>query len=715
MYIVGLPDSVTAISNNKGQFSIAKSDKLVFSKLGYQSRIINLDKDNNFIRAQVHSTSTTLDEVVITDFTVQESLLETTANREMINRSQIERNTPDLIVGTLNELPGVYMQSGAYNTNRITIRGIGSRSPFSTNKIRAYYGEIPLTNGTGETTIEDIDLSHINSMEIIKGPNSSIYGSGLGGVMLISPEEPDAVNSSRSVEISLGSFGFLKTNANLSMTGQNKGLKVAIGRQSADGYRENNDFERTNIFLHTDLFSEKNRFTFLGYLIDQQASIPSSIGITKYRQNPTAAAGNWAAAQGYEDYTTLRLGFEWDRILNSDWVLKTSIFGNYRNNYEPRPFNILSEDELAGGLRARLIGNINDRNVLMFGTEVFRDLRDWKTFENLYQDFPDQGSVEGSTLTRFDELRGYSNIFANWNFDINDKIRLRSGFNLNITGYHIDDLLPGDNDQSGAYTFDPILSPRFGINYRILETVSAFASVSHGFSTPTLEETLTPDGLINESIEPETGWMEEIGIRGQWNRFSLSSSVYLMQIENLLVARRTAEDQFIGLNAGSTRQNGLEIAARYDLLNSDNTLWRFESSYSYQDYKFLSFVDNENDFSGNELTGVPGQQFFGSTYIDLFGAYAEVNLTWIDEIPITDANDVYAPAYHLLDISGGYSIQIQNWNVDFRGWVRNVLNTDYASMVQVNASAFGSNEPRYYYPGLPRNFMARIKLSYYIN
>ena len=75
------------------------------------------------------------------------------------------------------------MHSGTYSTNRITIRGIGSRSLFSTNKIRAYFNDIPLTTGDGETVLEDIDPAFIERAEILKGPTSSLYGAGLGGTV----------------------------------------------------------------------------------------------------------------------------------------------------------------------------------------------------------------------------------------------------------------------------------------------------------------------------------------------------------------------------------------------------------------------------------------------------------------------------------------------------------------------------------------------------
>jgi iron complex outermembrane receptor protein len=60
------------------------------------------------------------------------------------------------------------MQQGALNTNRISIR-VGSRAQSVVQKIKAYYEGIPLTTAEGSSTIEDIDMETIGSIEIIKG------------------------------------------------------------------------------------------------------------------------------------------------------------------------------------------------------------------------------------------------------------------------------------------------------------------------------------------------------------------------------------------------------------------------------------------------------------------------------------------------------------------------------------------------------------------
>ena len=76
---------------------------------------------------------------------------------------------------------------------------VKDKPSFSTDKIRAYFDHIPLTNGIGETTIEDIDLGLIDRVEVIKGPNSSIFGAGLGGVINLKPTLADYQKTTLSV------------------------------------------------------------------------------------------------------------------------------------------------------------------------------------------------------------------------------------------------------------------------------------------------------------------------------------------------------------------------------------------------------------------------------------------------------------------------------------------------------------------------------------
>lgn len=63
------------------------------------------------------------------------------------------------IENTLHSLPGIYMHNETYATNRIVIRGVESRTPYNTNRIKSYLNYIPITSSDGISSPEDIDLT----------------------------------------------------------------------------------------------------------------------------------------------------------------------------------------------------------------------------------------------------------------------------------------------------------------------------------------------------------------------------------------------------------------------------------------------------------------------------------------------------------------------------------------------------------------------------
>ena len=120
------------------------------------------------------------------------------------------------------------------------------------------------------------------------------------------------------------------------------------------------------------------------------------------------------------------------------------------------------------------------------------------------------------------------------------------------------------NSTSFSYKTNTILSPRVSYNHN-LNNSSIFANISHGFSSPNIDETLDENGLVNSEIKPETGWNYELGLIGtaKNNLLSYVFSLYYMDIKNLLVAQRTNFDTYTGVNAGRTSHPGLETTINF--------------------------------------------------------------------------------------------------------------------------------------------------------
>lgn len=618
-----------------------------------------------------------------------------------ISKAQLQQADQTNVTGEMNKISGVFMHSGAMNTNRITIRGVGSRTPFATNKIRAFYGNLPLTDGGGETAIEDIDLALLHGIEIQKGPNASNFGAGLGGVIQLAPAQDSS--SGFWISTGVGSFGLIRTGVGLRSSFKNQQFNFSTTRQHSDGYRENNALDRANYLLDWKRKGERSDLGITFLYTAQKAAIPSSLGETDYQNEPTKAAFTWGQSRGYEDYYRAYLGVQGTRQFSDAYRVEYALYGFGRENYEPRPFNILDEEVIGSGGRVKGIWDIKDWEIgWLF--ESLSDIYRGKVFENLYQDFTDAGSVQGDQLEARKESRFFWNYALNARRPIGEKTTLEAGVNLNRTSYRFND------ETKKAYGL--IASPRLSMTHQWTTDLMLYGTVSHGFTPPSLEETLNEDGSFNQDIQPETGWNQEVGFKGNFQKINFSLSAYSMDIRNLLVTRRTADDVEFGLNAGSTRHNGLEADAEVLIFSGGKNQIRFQSALSLNDYKFKEFEDDGEDFSGNQLTGVPKEQFSMSLSQTSRLVFSKIEFLHVGKMPITDGNDLYSDAYKLLNLTIGVQKQFDKLSLNLMARCNNLFDEKYTSMLNINAQAFGGGEPRYYYPGLPRNWQVAFLLNY---
>jgi len=676
-----------------------------------QAQTISSDPKNKLIQQKnknPEDTTINLQEIVIKAFQSEKRLLETPATIGIIGSRQLEREPAFTLAPSVNKISGVWMQSGSMNTNRLTIRGIGSRSPYGSNKIRAYYGDIPLTNGVGETTLEDLDLGQISNIEIIKGPSSGFYGSGLGGVLLFHPAKSKTNRFDQ--HISIGSFNTIKYSGRLAVANENSGHSLVYSRTFSEGYRENNETSRHNLTWISSYFSNRTKIDILAACVKMDAFIPSSVDLKTFQETPFKAAANWASTRGYEDYNKLFGGISIQKNLNRNWKSSLSAFGQMHNNNELRPFNILQEKSNFWGYRSLTEKKYTTEKSMfraMLGTEFFIEKYKWQTLQN-------KERVAGNLLSDNQESRLYTNIFLASDITIDNKFVISASLNLNKTNYTYHDLFLSNGDQSGTHEYKPVISPRLAFNWRYTEKISFFALSSHGFSPPTLEETLMPGGSRNPSIRPETGWNFELGAKGSVSKsLFFEVSAYYMKVKNLLVSRRTSDDEYIGINAGGTNHPGLEIKADLRIMNKTAWTSYFRMNANLTNYRFAEFLDNRMDYSGNKLTGVPSaiSNWMLETNHSK-GFFLNLHYQTVGRMPMRDDNSLFTDAYQLANLMAGYEKSFKKITIRISSGVQNIFDTSYASMVLINATAVGSQSPRYYYPGLPRNFKSSFSINY---
>ena len=671
--------------------------------------------------SQVQKDTVALSTIILKGSPIKLSLQNAAASVAVITSVDINKTDGIILTPVLNKIPGITMQQGALNTNRVTIRGIGARSQYGTNKIKAYFDGIPLTSGEGETTIEDIDLASIEKIEIIKGPNATSFGSGLGGVIQLFSKETPLMEKFGKSTVTFGNFGLLQQRLSAGFSDSKTNLYASHNDIAIDGFRTNSSYKRKSFNLQgKQKISSNGNLSFLGTFTRLKAFIPSSINETDLKNNPEKAASTWAAAKGFESYDKLMLGLGYDHQFSEKWSLQTSVFSNFKKAYEPRPFDILEDKTSSVGFRTNV--NYATQLFLMpiefsFGTELLKENYEFSLFKNLYQSQPGKGSIQGDEFSAINQNRNYSNYFLQMELWLTGKLHLETGVAFNKTKYALEDVFDKNSvAQKTPFTFGSIWSPRMGLSYKVSNGKNMFIAVSKGFSVPAVSETLTPAGQINTDLKPEIGVNYEMGFKGNWleNKLYTEVTFYSTQITNLLVARRTADDQYVGVNAGSSSHTGVEFLLNYKLL--DDKLFQITPyiSGAVNDFKFKEFIDNDVDYSGNQLTGVPENQLnFGLDVITKYGFSVNTSFRTMAKIPLNDSNTKYSEGYSLLDIKTTYAfIILKVLKTELNAGINNALNTNYAANILPNAVGFGSAAPRYFYPGNPINYYGGLSVAY---
>lgn len=692
-------DGTAADEDGFFEMSVPADATVQISYIGYNTKILTAREAQKLIKFELHAGSNLPQPTVRAKLHYDDLYTHTVRT---LNESRLLTEDAINISRAFDGLPGVQVQQGALNTQRLSLRGIGARTPFATDQVRLYWNDIPLTNGAGESVLEDIETGFLRKAYVQTGPAPAALGANLGGSIQLVSKEWDAPNWGLSGGLSVGNFGRNREWVNLHNKAGSWHQDLSVVRSASAGYRENNDYKRLSGTV-LGRFGSAGETFYLLHLRQMKAEIPSSLNINDFNEKPEAAAFNWASVNGREDQLTYLAGIQhartvarigaWGRLQN-----RSSVFAGRRTNDEVRPFNIINEDSYQYGLRTTfsLDESLKLDGRLQAGGELFVETYDQTTFQVL------EGGAQGTEIGDARETRFYYFAFANWQANWGERWQSILELNLRQTQYNWE-TTAGDRD----YSFSPFAAPGLTLTYVTPnQNFRAHARINRGISQPdassAIENTANGSIRVNE-LRPAYGWNREIGVQltnRQWN-FSLTA--FQMDVADLLVQRPDSIEGSFFINGGSARHQGLELQLDRIWTTGDATI-QFQSSYTLADYHFQDFVDTPFDYSGNEIPGNARHRWRSQLGWWYRWIQAQATLDVASEQWVDDANTTTADGYALIHLRLGANFRELGRGLRVYLGCNNIFDTLYASMVQVNAQGFGGNLPRSFYPGLPRYF-----------
>lgn len=573
---------------------------------------------------------------------------------QTIRKEEIIRYDNTTLLSGMNRVPGVRFEERAPGSYRINIRGGSLRAPFGVRNVPVYWNGIPLGEPGGDVPLNFLDASNIDRVEVLRGPTGGDYGPGSSGAVLLRTEQPVVQRGLSDVELRAGSFGMFRAQGRY--TGEfsrDQLLQVRTGYQRTDGHREHSAFSRLTVQSTLHLRPRQNEnddrtsttnihalYTKLDY------ELPGGLNPEQYNEDPTQARPGSADKNASIHYHNLLLGLnhvaEKDRLSNESTVYATGFYFDH-----PFNFDYKREANLGAGARTRYRYALSDRWRIGLGGEVRLQYRNGQNFEN-----PDAtpGDLNFSDETYSRLAFGFLEAayeYGGWTVDLTAST---SGLH-----YTVDRTFSADGN-TGITEFNTEGTvARLRLGRQLNERNSLAVTLGEGFSPPTLEEFRTNEGSLNVSLEPERGTNLEINYGyAVSGKILLQVNAYQYRLRESIASFRDERGTQLFRNAGRTRQNGLEVAADWSIRDNFPKLDLF-ASYAYTDFTYVEYERDGEDFGGQAIPGVAPHTLnleLGTRLSD--GLYAFLMHTYVEEIPLNDANDVFGEAYHLLRLTLGY-------------------------------------------------------------
>lgn len=163
--------------------------------------------------------------------TTETSLFETGANVSVISADDIARSHQSSLIELIKQVPGVHInQMTGINGQeaRLSLRGTQARhTAFIVDGVR-----LNNTNSADGAAAHNISLANIESIEILRGPQSVLYGSNaIGGVISITTKKATKPFGG-SIDLMTGAYD--TKSANISIYGSEKSFDYAFAAESLD-------------------------------------------------------------------------------------------------------------------------------------------------------------------------------------------------------------------------------------------------------------------------------------------------------------------------------------------------------------------------------------------------------------------------------------------------------------------------------------------------
>ena len=463
-----------------------------------------------------------LHDTVVTATRTEQPLSDLVADVSIVDRETIEASGATGLADVLARIPGIEItrNGGVGNASSVFLRGAESRFT------AVYIDGVRIdSQSTGGAQWEQIPLSQIDRIEVLRGPAAAVYGSdAIGGVVQLFTRKGEGP-ARPYVGVGVGSQGTRKIEAGVSgAAGQGGAFDYSLGlvREISDGF----DVKSSGVHNpDRDGYRSTSGNARLGLRINAQHRLDATLLAS--RMNSGYDNFSYNAAQPADDRNLNRLrtaGLTWTAQWSDAYSTRVSVTDS-ANRYETTPSPYLTETRLRGYLW---------QNDFRWGVHRFSAALERRE-DDLQNNPIDRGRSQ-------------------------DALALGYGLNTGRHTVQVNVRHDSDSEFGGKDTGSASYGYAFAPNWR------ATASVGTAFRAPTLYHRFSEYGVA--TLQPETSHNAELGVRYAQERSSFSVVAYRNRVSNLIsfVGAGTCASSFgCYANTARAKYEGVTLAGSYHL------------------------------------------------------------------------------------------------------------------------------------------------------
>jgi hemoglobin/transferrin/lactoferrin receptor protein len=572
-------------------------------------------------------------EVVVSSLRMDRKMRELPASMSVTGAYDYQRHSALTLSNVLNAEPGIAMGSDGVWATGINIRGLSE-----TRLVILIDGNRVETATDLTASLSMIDVGDIERVEVIKGAQSSLYGTGaMGGIVNIITKDGHFDNKtylSGNVISGFASANKLFSNHAAINTGAEKWYFRVTGT-----YSTADDIRTPEGILPNSQFATNNMATKMGFKpynnhlfkIQYQRNWSTDVGI------PGGEAFPGLAEATYSDIgrQLFNASYEITNITNKLASLKLNYFNQYILRDVVMKPNTVSETtlpngntqrttpelitptgkHLTNGAQLQSTWNLSKKNSFIAGLDFWgRKLTTSREKYITVEVLNPGGNIlktnnieRGETPIPESGFNSAGVFFQDEAQLMNNRLKLITGGRLdqvwinNEEGFDVDYLIINDirNDSppTQRLTFEKgkensiSWSANAGLLYQIHKNVDASLNLARSFRAPSLEERFKYIDLGNyvrlgnPSIKPESGYSADLGFRVWKPEFTFQSGIFVNRITNLIV--ETPGEFVYTLTSQSTPDT---IPALINSNVSKALLYGFDFKLDYNFYNNLVLI-----------------------------------------------------------------------------------------------------------------------------